>query len=113
LLLVVIVGEGFRGVNGGPSAGAGPGSGARLLPRRPVVVLGGWSFVFYLIHATIMYTAFTVIGEQPARWFHLGWFVALLLRATAAAGALHVWIERPVESRLRVWEQHRRFDLRV
>lgn len=82
--------------------------GARLLRWRPLVVLGEWSFAFYLIHATIVYTALTVCGPQPARWLNLGWFAVLLPVAIAAAGALHVWIERPVESRLRAWEQRRR-----
>jgi peptidoglycan/LPS O-acetylase OafA/YrhL len=81
---------------------------ARLMRWRPLVVLGEWSFAFYLIHATIIYTAFTFFGAQPARWLNLGWFVVLLLLATVAAGALHVWIERPVESRLRAWEQRQR-----
>jgi peptidoglycan/LPS O-acetylase OafA/YrhL len=82
--------------------------GARLMRWRPLVILGEWSFAFYLIHATIIYTALTIFGKQPARWLNLGWFAVLLLVAIAAAGALHVWIERPVESRLRAWEQRRR-----
>ena len=82
--------------------------GARLMRWRPLVVLGEWSFAFYLIHATIIYTAVTFLDQQPARWLNLGWFAVMLLLATAAAGALHVWIERPVESRLRAWEQRRR-----
>lgn len=84
--------------------------GARLMRWRPLVVLGEWSFAFYLIHATIIYTAFTVFGAQPVRWLNVGWFGILLILAVAAAGALHVWIERPVESRLRAWEQRKRSE---
>jgi peptidoglycan/LPS O-acetylase OafA/YrhL len=82
--------------------------GARLMRWRPLVILGEWSFAFYLIHGTIVYTAVTIFGRQPVRWLNLGWFAVVLLLAIAAGGALHVWIERPVESRLRAWEQRRR-----
>ncbi|HEX5730559.1 MAG TPA: hypothetical protein VFX99_14125, partial [Microbacterium sp.] len=69
-----------------------------------LVALGEWSFAFYLIHATVIYTALTIFGFQPTRWMNLLWFGALLAVAIAGAAALHVWLERPVESKLRAAE---------
>ncbi|WP_091704472.1 acyltransferase [Microbacterium sp. cf046] len=77
---------------------------ARWMRWRPLVALGEWSFAFYLIHATVIYTALTIFGLQPAGWQNLGWFAVLAVIAIAMAAALHLWLERPVESRLRVRE---------
>ena len=76
----------------------------RWMRWRPLVALGEWSFAFYLIHATVIYTALTIFGFQPTRWMNLLWFAALLAVAIAGAAALHVWLERPVESKLRAAE---------
>ena len=76
----------------------------RWMRWRPLVALGEWSFAFYLIHATVIYAALTVFGFQPARWLNLLWFAALLVVAVSGAAALHLWLERPVESRLRAAE---------
>ncbi|TFV94940.1 acyltransferase family protein [Leifsonia flava] len=78
---------------------------AGWVASRPMVALGEWSFAFYLVHATIIYTALSLLGPQPPRWANLGWFAALLVLAIAAAAALHLWVEKPVESRLRRWQQ--------
>ena len=76
----------------------------RWMRWRPLVALGEWSFAFYLIHATIIYAALTVVGYQPARWMNLLWYAALLVVAIAGAAALHLWLERPVESKMRAAE---------
>ncbi|NYD66690.1 acyltransferase family protein [Agromyces atrinae] len=72
---------------------------------KPLVALGEWSFAFYLVHATIIYVALEVFGLQPARWANLAWFAVLLVVATAAAAALHLGVEKPLETRLRRWQQ--------
>jgi peptidoglycan/LPS O-acetylase OafA/YrhL len=76
----------------------------RWMRWRPLVALGEWSFAFYLIHATVIYSALAIFGFQPARWANLLWFAALLVIAIAGAAALHLWLESPVESRMRAWE---------
>ncbi|GAA2516275.1 acyltransferase [Rarobacter incanus] len=78
--------------------------GARWLRWRPIVVLGEWSFAFYLIHATILYAVREAGGFQPWGAPTAVTVVALAAVAIAGAGALHTLVERPVESRLRrVW----------
>ncbi|QEO16046.1 acyltransferase [Agromyces intestinalis] len=84
---------------------------ARWTRTRPIVALGEWSFAFYLVHATIIYGALELVGPQPAGWANLGWAAVLLAIAIGVSGALHVWFERPVEQRLRRWQQAR-FDAR-
>ncbi|MCR2765141.1 acyltransferase [Microbacterium sp. zg.B48] len=80
----------------------------RWMRWRPLVLLGEWSFAFYLIHATVIYAALNIFGLQPARWMNLLWFAALLIVAITCAAALHIWLERPVESKLRAAEVGRR-----
>ncbi|HWM15956.1 MAG TPA: acyltransferase [Microbacterium sp.] len=80
------------------------GGRVRWMRWRPLVTLGQWSFAFYLIHATVIYSALAVFGFQSARWANLLWFVALLIITIAGSAALHLWLERPVESRMRAWE---------
>ena len=82
---------------------------AGLLGARPVVALGEWSYAFYLIHATAIYLVLEVFGYQGGSyWRSLAWFVGLLAVSIAAAWALHVGVERPMERRLRRWQQDRR-----
>lgn len=81
---------------------------ARISRARPIVVLGEWSYAFYLIHATLIYGARELFGYQPGGWIGAGWFVVLLAASIAAAAALHIWIERPAERRMRAWEIARR-----
>lgn len=78
--------------------------GVRWMRWRPLVALGEWSFAFYLIHATVIYAALAIFGFQPARWANLLWFAALLIIAIVGAAVLHLWLESPVESRMRAWE---------
>ena len=80
----------------------------RWMTWRPLVALGQWSFAFYLIHATVIYSARTLFGFQNPGWMNLLWFGGLLAVAIAGAAALHLLLERPVESRLRAWEARRR-----
>lgn len=80
----------------------------RLSRARPIVLLGEWSYAFYLIHATLIYAALGLFGPQPGGWRAAAWFAALLVASIAAAAVLHAWIERPAERRLRAWESDRR-----
>jgi peptidoglycan/LPS O-acetylase OafA/YrhL len=83
---------------------------SRVMSWRPMVALGEWSFAFYLIHATIIYAARDLFGMQPGGWVGLAWLVGLLAVSIAAAWALHVFIEAPVERRLRRWQDRRRAE---
>lgn len=75
---------------------------------RPLVLLGEWSFAFYLIHATLMYAAIEVFGTQHGSlWRSLFWGGLLLIAATTAAWLLHRFVERPTEKRLRGWQNRR------
>ncbi|GAA1513308.1 peptidoglycan/LPS O-acetylase OafA/YrhL [Agromyces terreus] len=88
--------------------------GFSLLRSKLLVMLGDWSYAFYLVHATIIYALLAVVGRQPAGWGALGWTALLLILSLAAAAALHIWIERPFERRMRRWwddrQRRRRSD---
>lgn len=75
---------------------------------RPVVALGEWSYAFYLIHATILYTALALFGHQHGGWTSVAWLVGTLALSIVAAAALHLWVERPMEKRMRAWDDRRR-----
>lgn len=68
------------------------------------VKLGEWSFAFYLIHATFIYLALRIFGPQTPSWSNLGWLVVILAIDVVAAWALHSFLERPVEKRMRKWK---------
>ena len=74
-----------------------------LLRSRPLVLLGEWSYAFYLVHATIIYGVLSITGAQPVGWSNLIWYGPLLIVSIAAAAALHYLVERPLERRLRSW----------
>ncbi|MFB7251791.1 acyltransferase family protein [Microbacterium sp. NPDC056234] len=76
---------------------------SRWSRARPLVALGEWSYAFYLIHATLIYFVLGLIGPQPGLR-GVVWTALLLGAAILCAWALHVLIERPVESRLRAWQ---------
>jgi len=79
-----------------------------LTTWRPVVVLGEWSFAFYLIHATLMYAAIEIFGPQHGSyWRTVFWGALLLVASVTAAWLLHHFIERPTEKRLRGWQNRR------
>lgn len=75
-----------------------------LLESRVQVKLGEWSFAFYLVHATFIYLALRVFGHQETSWGNLIWFLLLFAVDIVAAWALHSFIERPVELRMRRWK---------
>lgn len=78
-----------------------------VLERRRAVVLGEWSYAFYLVHATVIYVMLDLVGRQRGL---LGVACGLLALAgsLAAAWALHAWVERPAERRLRgAWDARR------
>jgi len=79
-----------------------------VLQWRPLVILGEWSFAFYLVHATCITLLRNFIGARHASWTNLGWYAILLVFALVVAGALHLLVERPVEKRLRNWWDARR-----
>lgn len=79
--------------------------GRRSAFAWPVQVrLGEWSYAFYLVHATVMYAALTLFGPQARSWANLGWYAVLLAIAIALAAALHHWVEKPFERRMRAWK---------
>ncbi|HWV48248.1 MAG TPA: acyltransferase [Microbacterium sp.] len=84
-------------------AAADLGGRSRLSRSGPLVALGEWSYAFYLIHATLIYFVLSLIGPQPGLRGVL-WTAVLLGAAILSAWALHVLVERPVESRLRAWQ---------
>ena len=75
----------------------------RLSRSRPLVLLGEWSYAFYLIHATLIYLALEHFGVQSGL-FGLVWIVVLLGLSITFAWLLHIAVERPVERRLRSWQ---------
>ena len=78
-----------------------------IFASRAQIKLGEWSFAFYLVHATAIYLALTLFGLQEPSWRNLLWFALLGVVALAAAAALHTWVERPVERRMRAWKDRR------
>lgn len=82
--------------------------GGRLWFASPWQVrLGEWSFAFYLIHATFIYLALRIFGFQPPSWGNLLWFAALFVVDLVAAWALHTFVERTLEKRMRRWKDDR------
>lgn len=71
------------------------------------VKLGEWSFAFYLVHATFIYLALRIFGYQEPSWWNLLWFAGLLAVDLVAAWALHSFVERPAEKRMRRWKDRR------
>lgn len=71
------------------------------------VKLGEWSFAFYLVHATVIYALLRVVGPQPPSWRNLGWALVVLAIDVALSWALHSFVERPAEKKLRRWKDAR------
>jgi peptidoglycan/LPS O-acetylase OafA/YrhL len=69
---------------------------------RPLVLLGEWSFAFYLLHELVLRTAARALDLQglspPAAALAVA---ATLVTAVAASAALFAFVERPLERRLR------------
>jgi peptidoglycan/LPS O-acetylase OafA/YrhL len=79
-----------------------------LLRRRGLVVLGEWSYAFYLVHATVIYGALHFVAPQPVGWSNLVWYAVVLVVALVVAAGLHYLVERPFERALRRWWDRRR-----
>jgi peptidoglycan/LPS O-acetylase OafA/YrhL len=77
------------------------------LRSKPLVSLGQWSYSFYLVHATIIYTARAALGGHIAGWNNLGWYVLMLGPSILAAWLLYWFVEHPLEMRLRQWQNDR------
>lgn len=86
--------------------GIADGSG-RGAPRRWLIALGEWSYAFYLVHATVVYACRAAFGLQPVGWTNLLVYAAVLVPSIVLAWALHAFVERPVEKRLRRWKDDR------
>lgn len=69
------------------------------LRRKPLVLLGRWSFCFYLLHSTVLVALHLPPGSVPKEL--LLCFAFALPVATLAAAALHYAVEVPWERRLR------------
>ena len=83
-------------------------AGRRSLLESPLQVrLGEWSFAFYLVHASFIYLALRIFGPQVPAWRNVLWFAALLVIDLVAAWALHAFVERPLEKRMRSWKDRR------
>lgn len=80
---------------------------ATVFGSRLQVRLGEWSFAFYLVHATLIYTVLTFVGYQEPSWRNLVWFGSLLLASLALAALLHHGVEKPLERRMRAWKDAR------
>jgi peptidoglycan/LPS O-acetylase OafA/YrhL len=74
---------------------------ATPLARPSLVLLGEWSYAFYLVHKEILeaighHTAYALAGGRAVLWLLGG-----LAAASAGAYLLFTWVERPAERRLR------------
>ena len=78
-----------------------------VLQWRWLVILGEWSFAFYLVHATCIYLVRDFLSPQTSSWNNLGWYALIFVFALAIAGLLHTLVERPLERRLRSWWESR------
>ena len=69
----------------------------------PLVLLGAWSYAFYLSHQLILRAWFHHIGDAPrTAWLPtVSWFVILLAVAICVAGLMFRLVKRPAERRLR------------
>ncbi|KAA2262333.1 acyltransferase [Solihabitans fulvus] len=73
-----------------------------LLRSKPLVLLGKWSFSFYLTEGVLLTAAGKWIGVRPAHTLaDLPWFIATLAAAIAVAAACYYLVEHPVERFLR------------
>lgn len=83
-------------------------SGKRsMFASRIQVILGEWSFAFYLVHASFIYLALALFGMQPAMRSNILWYIPLLIVCLGGAAALHYGVEKPLEKRMRAWKDSR------
>jgi len=72
------------------------------------VLLGQWSFAFYLVHQMIIYLVLVHASPQGSLWVWAAEALGLLLAAVVASAGLYYAIERPFERRLRRGKSHAR-----
>lgn len=77
--------------------------GPSVFRQRWMVKLGEWSFAFYLLHATVMYTFLAIFGAQSFGVSNLVWYPVILTIGLIGAWALYRLVEAPVERRMRKW----------
>jgi peptidoglycan/LPS O-acetylase OafA/YrhL len=82
--------------------------GRSLLRSRLLVMLGDTSYAFYLVHATVIYAVLAIVGQQAGGWLNLVWYPLMLVPVIALAAALHFFVEKPAEKRMRAWWDRRR-----
>ena len=76
--------------------------GKRSFLRHPAMVsLGQWSYAFYLTHATVIYAARLIWGQQPSSARNLFFVFPLLVATTFVAFVFYRLVEHPLERRLR------------
>lgn len=66
-----------------------------------LVKLGEVSFAFYLVHATVMYVFVDIFGQLDVSWKNLTWYPIVLAAGLVIAFALHAWVEKPFEKKIR------------
>ena len=70
--------------------------------RAPWLIrLGEVSFTFYLVHATVMYLFVDFFGQLDVSWKNAIWYPLVLTAGLLLAFALHIWVEKPFESKIR------------
>ena len=74
--------------------------GRSWLAGRGWVVLGEWSYAFYLTHHLLLQVAQRAVGEV-GNYRAIAWVTVLLAAAVLVAGGLFRFVERPAERRLR------------
>jgi peptidoglycan/LPS O-acetylase OafA/YrhL len=79
------------------------GAPAPVLRARALVVLGGWSYAFYLLHELVLRgsTTWLGLGDDLPGTAAVAVACALLVVAVAASGLLVRLVERPAQARLR------------
>jgi peptidoglycan/LPS O-acetylase OafA/YrhL len=74
-----------------------------ILRSRPLVVLGRWSYAFYLVHATVLHwlARHWMPPRQVPTWDN--WLPATvsLIAGLVVAGVLYTLVERPAQTALR------------
>ncbi|WP_010204856.1 acyltransferase family protein [Salinibacterium sp. PAMC 21357] len=79
-----------------------------IFASRIQVLLGQWSFAFYLVHATFVYLFLLAFGNQPQSWWNVVWLVVLFVVSLLGAAGLHHFVEKPFERRIRAWDNSRK-----
>ncbi|MFC1444296.1 acyltransferase [Streptacidiphilus sp. N1-10] len=93
LFAVLVLAAAGRDADGGRPGGT--------LSRPWMRRLGHWSFAWYLVHQTCLRLALLLVGPpHGTAQAATGWVLVAAL-SLVLAGALHTWVERPLEAALR------------